>query len=66
MVDAALQLHGALGYSHDTPLARWYTNTIPAAGRWAGQYTAGELGEVIKAFERDGSTAAACGSDLFT
>ena len=25
VVDTALQLHGALGYSHDTPLARWYT-----------------------------------------
>ena len=25
VVDTALQLHGALGYSLDTPLARWYT-----------------------------------------
>ena len=25
VVDTAIQLHGALGYSHDTPLARWYT-----------------------------------------
>ena len=26
VVDTAIQLHGALGYSHDTPLARWYTH----------------------------------------
>src|SRR5881394_731177 len=25
VIDTAIQLHGALGYSHDTPLARWYT-----------------------------------------
>ena len=25
VVDTALQLHGALGYSKDTPLAAWYT-----------------------------------------
>src|SRR5207248_4713745 len=25
VVDTAIQLHGSLGYSHDTPLARWYT-----------------------------------------
>jgi len=26
VVDTAIQLHGALGYSLDTPLARWYTS----------------------------------------
>ena len=26
VVDTAIQLHGALGYSQDTPLARWYTS----------------------------------------
>ncbi len=26
VVDTAIQLHGALGYSRDTPLAAWYTH----------------------------------------
>ena len=26
VVDTSIQLHGALGFSQDTPLARWYTN----------------------------------------
>ena len=26
VVDTAIQLHGALGYSTDTPLAAWYTH----------------------------------------
>ena len=26
VVDTAIQLHGALGYSQDTPLASWYTH----------------------------------------
>ena len=34
VVDTAIQLHGALGYSQDTPLARWYTaDPLAAAGR---------------------------------
>ena len=67
VVDTALQLHGALGYSHDTPLARWYTGIRSQrlvdgpdeVHRWRTG------ANVIKAFERDGSTAAACGGDLF-
>ena len=67
VVDTALQLHGALGYSHRHPLARWYAGIRSQrlvdgpdeVHRW--RTGAG----VIEAFERDGSTAAACGGDLF-
>jgi len=66
VVDTALQLHGALGYSTDTPLARWYTSIRSQrlvdgpdeVHRW-------RVGRnVIKAYERDGTTAAAAGGDL--
>jgi acyl-CoA dehydrogenase len=66
VVDTALQLHGALGYSQDTPLARWYTSIRSQrlvdgpdeVHRW-------RVGRnVIKAYEKDGTTAAAAGGDL--
>ena len=66
VVDTALQLHGALGYSHDTPLARWYTSVRSQrlvdgpdeVHRW-------RVGRnVIKAFEAHGTTASACGGEL--
>lgn len=66
VVDTALQLHGALGYSHDTPLARWYTSIRSQrlvdgpdeVHRW-------RVGRnVIKAFEEHGTTASAAGGDL--
>ena len=65
VVDTALQLHGALGYSH-TPLARWYTavraqrlvDGPDEVHRW-------RVGRnVIKAFEEHGTTASAAGGDL--
>ena len=66
VVDTAIQLHGALGYSRDTPLAAWYTH-IRAQRLVDGpdevhRWTVGR--NVIKAFERDGTTAAAAGGDL--
>lgn len=66
VVDTALQLHGALGYSQDTPLARWYTSIRSQrlvdgpdeVHRW-------RVGRnVIKAYEKDGTTAGAAGGDL--
>lgn len=66
VVDTALQLHGALGYSHDTPLARWYTSIRSQrlvdgpdeVHRW-------RVGRnVIKAYEKYGTTASAAGGDL--
>jgi acyl-CoA dehydrogenase len=66
VVDTAIQLHGALGYSRDTPLAAWYTH-IRAQRLVDGpdevhRWTVGR--NVIKAFQKDGTTAAAAGGDL--
>src|ERR1041385_3760948 len=66
VVDTPIQLHGSLGYSQDTPLARWYTQIRsqrlvdgPDEGhRW----TTGR--NVIKAFKEHGTTASARGGDL--
>jgi acyl-CoA dehydrogenase len=66
VVDTAIQLHGALGYSQDTPLARWYTGILSQrlvdgpdeVHRW----TTGR--NVIKAYQQYGTTASACGGDL--
>lgn len=66
VVDTALQLHGALGYSRDTPLAAWYTHIrsqrLVDGPDEVHRWTVGR--NVLKAFERDGTTAAACGGDL--
>jgi len=56
-----------LGYSHDTPLARWYTGIRSQrlvdgpdeVHRWRTG------ANVIKAFEKYGTTASACGGELF-
>ena len=66
VVDTAIQLHGALGYSRDTPLAAWYTH-IRAQRLVDGpdevhRWTVGR--NVIKAFEAHGTTASAAGGDL--
>ena len=62
----ALQLHGSLGYSRDTPLADWYTSIRSQrlvdgpdeVHRW-------KIGKnVLRAYERDGTTAMAAGGDL--
>ena len=67
VVDTALQLHGSLGYTLDTPLAAWYAEVRQQrlvdgpdeVHRWM-------IGRnVVKSFERDGTTAAAAGGDLF-
>src|SRR3569833_2824560 len=66
VIDTAIQLHGALGFSQDTPLAKWYTQVRsqrlvdgPDEGhRW-------RVGKnVIKAFREHGTTASAVGGDL--
>jgi acyl-CoA dehydrogenase len=66
VVDTAIQLHGALGYSRDTPLAAWYTH-IRAQRLVDGpdevhRWTVGR--NVIKAYEAHGTTASAAGGDL--
>lgn len=67
VVDTAIQLHGALGFSRDTPLAAWYTEIRAQrlvdgpdeVHRWMVGRNA------IKAFKATGTTAGACGGDLF-
>jgi acyl-CoA dehydrogenase len=66
VVDTAIQLHGALGYSLDTPLARWYTSIrsqrLVDGPDEVHRWTTGR--NVIKAFQQHGTTAPACGGDL--
>lgn len=66
VVDTAIQLHGALGYSNDTPLARWYTHIrsqrLVDGPDEVHRWTVGR--NVIKAFEKYGTTASAAGGDL--
>ena len=66
VVDTAIQLHGALGYSLDTPLARWYTGIrsqrLVDGPDEVHRWTTGR--NVIKAYQQHGTTASACGGDL--
>jgi acyl-CoA dehydrogenase len=66
VVDTAIQLHGALGYSQDTPLAAWYTHIrsqrLVDGPDEVHRWTTGR--NVIKAFQKDGTTAMAAGGDL--
>jgi acyl-CoA dehydrogenase len=66
VVDTAIQLHGALGYSRDTPLAAWYTRVraqrLVDGPDEVHRWTVGR--NVIKAFQETGTTAGACGGDL--
>ena len=66
VVDTAIQLHGALGYSQDTPLARWYTGIrsqrLVDGPDEVHRWTTGR--NVIKADQQGGTTASACGGEL--
>jgi acyl-CoA dehydrogenase len=66
VVDTAIQLHGALGYSQDTPLARWYTGIrsqrLVDGPDEVHKWTVGR--NVIKAYQQFGTTASAAGGDL--
>jgi len=66
VVDTAIQLHGALGYSRDTPLAAWYTHIrsqrLVDGPDEVHRWTVGR--NVIKAYEQYGTTASAAGGDL--
>ena len=67
VVDTAIQLHGSLGYSLDTPLARWYTGIrsqrLVDGPDEVHRWTVGR--NVIKAYKEHGTTALAAGGDLF-
>ena len=63
VIDTAIQLHGALGFSQDTPLAKWYTQVRSQrlvdgpdeVHKW-------KIGKnVIKAFREHGTTASGGG-----
>lgn len=66
VVDTAIQLHGALGYSRDTPLAAWYTHIrsqrLVDGPDEVHRWTIGR--NVVKAFQAHGTTASATGGDL--
>ncbi|MDR3507387.1 MAG: acyl-CoA dehydrogenase family protein, partial [Caulobacteraceae bacterium] len=66
VVDTAIQLHGALGYSQDTPLARWYASIrsqrLVDGPDEVHRWTVGR--NVIKAYQQFGTTASAAGGDL--
>ncbi len=66
VVDTAIQLHGALGYSKDTPLAAWYTHIrsqrLVDGPDEVHRWTVGR--NVIKAYQQFGTTASAAGGDL--
>ena len=66
VVDTAIQLHGALGYSQDTPLASWYTHIrsqrLVDGPDEVHRWTVGR--NLIKAYEKFGTTASAAGGDL--
>ena len=66
VVDTAIQLHGALGYSRDTPLAAWYTHIrsqrLVDGPDEVHRWTVGR--NVIKAYQQFGTTASAVGGDL--
>ncbi len=66
VVDTAIQLHGALGYSRDTPLAAWYTGIrsqrLVDGPDEVHRWTVGR--NVIKAFQEHGTTASMAGGDL--
>ncbi len=66
VVDTALQLHGALGYSLDTPLANWYATVrrqrIVDGPDEVHKWRVGR--QVIRTFEKHGTTALAAGGEL--
>jgi acyl-CoA dehydrogenase len=66
VVDTAIQLHGALGYSLDTPLARWYTSIrsqrLVDGPDEVHRWTVGR--NLLRAYKEHGTTAPACGGDL--
>lgn len=66
VVDTAIQLHGALGFSRDTPLAAWYTHIrsqrLVDGPDEVHRWTVGR--NVIKAFKEHGTTASMAGGDL--
>jgi acyl-CoA dehydrogenase len=66
VVDAALQIHGSLGYGHDKPLALWYTQVrsqrLVDGPDEVHSWKVGK--DVLDAYRTTGSTALAAGGNL--
>ena len=67
VIDTAIQVHGALGVTHDVPFAHWYAharaNRIIDGPDEVHRWTVGK--SVIRAFQQDGTTARTAGGELF-
>jgi acyl-CoA dehydrogenase len=67
VIDTAIQIHGSLGYTHDLPLAAWSNearaNRIVDGPDEVHRWMVGR--NVVRAYERHGTTASAAGGDLF-
>jgi acyl-CoA dehydrogenase len=67
VIDTAIQIHGALGLTGDLPLTNWFAharaNRIIDGPDEVHRWTVGRT--LVKAYERDGTTAAVTGGDLF-
>src|ERR1700712_826381 len=66
VIDTAIQLHGALGFSQDTILAKWYTQVrsqrLVDGPDEVHKWKVGR--NVIKAYREHGTTASAAGGGL--
>jgi acyl-CoA dehydrogenase len=67
VIDTAIQIHGSLGYSHDVPFASWYYeargNRIIDGPDEVHRWMVGR--NIVRAYEKYGTTASATGGDLF-
>ncbi|MGE0385500.1 MAG: acyl-CoA dehydrogenase family protein [Gammaproteobacteria bacterium] len=67
VIDTAMQIHGSLGYTLDTPLAQWMAEVraqrLVDGPDEVHRWTVGR--NVVRAFEKTGTTASAAGGDLF-
>lgn len=67
VVDTSLQIHGSLGFSHDTPLAQWYQDIrelrIADGPDEVHRWKVGK--NVVAAYRKHGTTASTAGGDLF-
>jgi acyl-CoA dehydrogenase len=67
VIDTSLQIHGALGYTLDTPLASWYAEArmqrLVDGPDEIHRWTVGR--NVVKDYQQHGTTALAAGGDLF-
>ena len=67
VIDTAMQIHGALGVTHDVPFANWYAharaNRIIDGPDEVHRWTIGKA--VTRAYETTGTTASVAGGDLF-